>query len=322
MQTGNSWSQPYYSCASAVKASIKTVRFKLSDAASLKALIIQDVRQSTKAVPTWAVESTGRLLQNIEPIWGLVSEDLSSVPGIDTFQQPAIYLPASWTFDPLWSTVETFSDATAAASAPGAALATIYGGDLDREWLRTSGVNYGSHSSWSMLLKWSELSRNAFTAGKVVDLIWTEIMANVLIGTAGRLSTSADQTIKGAAARNVRAVAFDWQYATIALVFLAMYFVLLVWTIVSSILRSGNIATLRHFLNQSAAGRSTTSERFREEGEAIDLARTKEWVRVRGTEKIFVAKDDWLVAKAETMDEPAEQPEVETVSQGRVSPRL
>lgn len=93
---GTKWSIPLYSCATAVKASIKTVDFKL-DGASLSDLRVQAIKDKAFAdgadKPVWAVESTNMKLHDGTPLWGLVDPKATIPTNVTTVEREHLWLP-------------------------------------------------------------------------------------------------------------------------------------------------------------------------------------------------------------------------------------
>lgn len=93
---GTRWSIPLYSCATAVKASIKTVDFKLNGA-SLSDLRVQAVKDKAFAdgtdKPVWAVESTNMKLNDGTPLWGLVDPKATIPINVTTVEREHLWLP-------------------------------------------------------------------------------------------------------------------------------------------------------------------------------------------------------------------------------------
>lgn len=54
----------------------------------------------------------------------------------------------------------------------------------------TSGAfsDYSRSSSYPLFLKWQELSRNASTAGKIMNLIWADLAANNMVSAKSLVS--------------------------------------------------------------------------------------------------------------------------------------
>ena len=65
------WTQPIFSCASAIKASVKTVSFRMEGDALVSNLQVQKVvpreYATDESLPIWAVENTGLIISDLNP---------------------------------------------------------------------------------------------------------------------------------------------------------------------------------------------------------------------------------------------------------------
>ena len=273
---------------------MKTVEFELKGAATISNLKVLDVYTSNTTTPTWAIENTGWAIADIDPLWGMISPQLASHRGISTFRKPELYLPAGASLFPTYQ--GSIKDAVAGITGPIAALNAIYSGTLIDNGDALAGhplarPDYSGTMSWSLLLEWSRLGRNASTAGRVIDLIWTDLMANLLVGTRSLESTTQTASVTRSVSEYQSVVAYNWNYAIMALLFASLYLLLLVASVLSYVFGRCNISMLRFFLNQTAAGRSVTTERFQAKCPA-DTGTNKEWSSARGDELVLVGKDD------------------------------
>lgn len=95
--SGSKWSSPMYACASAVKATIKTVSFQLNGTDGLRSLSILNVKDKSYKdkgrMPLWGVEDSGKTVDQITPVWGLISPIYENYPNISTVRQPSLYIP-------------------------------------------------------------------------------------------------------------------------------------------------------------------------------------------------------------------------------------
>src|SRR5262249_47533100 len=98
---GSEWTVPVHSCASAVKALVKTVKFRFNGT-TLDDLVIVSAEPKAytnpQDMPLWAVEDLGnRTIQDGKPFWGLLGP--SSSPAVDypsnlsTISRESLYLP-------------------------------------------------------------------------------------------------------------------------------------------------------------------------------------------------------------------------------------
>ena len=258
------WYQPLYSCVSAIEASIKRVQFKVNGTSALSNLIIQKVQSADGTTRTWGVENTGRSIYELDPLWGLVSADKTNISGISALRRSYLYLRAAGSSFIGSGGSTTVRDSIAGASAPSTQLDTVYG-FVNRDPDLGGSItfpDYTGATTWSLFTNWSRLSRNTSTAGHIPNLIWTDLMANAVIGTKSLLSNSTRFQYKRPAAPYFQTVVYNWQYAGFALAFAVMYIMLLLWSLLLSATRECNFSMLRFFLNQSSAGRTMTTERF------------------------------------------------------------
>ena len=93
---GTRWTIPLYSCATAVKASIKTVDLKLNGT-SLSDLRIQAIKGKDFThganEPVWAVEDTHMKLHDGAPLWGLVDLKAKKPVNVTTVRREHLWLP-------------------------------------------------------------------------------------------------------------------------------------------------------------------------------------------------------------------------------------
>jgi hypothetical protein len=313
MDPGTKWSQPLYSCMSAVKASIKTVEFQLNGTASIANLVVKDVSatqyDSTESMPIWGMENPGGTINSIAPIWGPITKEASALPGVSSLQRQEFYLPAGHTaVSSDLSDLTDSEDAIAAAEVPFAAFGAIYGSSgyfaaVDRDAAGVPDASGGSN--WLLYQKWAQLSAQAETSGKIIDFLWTDIMANAITSSKSVLSRSAtneSSTIERLARRDNEPAAesamqlaakyrlgltYDWRFSIPALVFAVVYVWLLAWSALMFCARGLSIAILRFFLNQTSAGRTMTTERHRA-GSEVDFAKTSVWAMAKGDETVHV----------------------------------
>jgi hypothetical protein len=100
-ESGSQWSQPLYTCASALKATIKMISLSYNGTdISLENLAVTDIQDKVypegRAPPFWGVENTsffGYEEHSISLIWGLVSGKYANHENVSTVRQNSLYLP-------------------------------------------------------------------------------------------------------------------------------------------------------------------------------------------------------------------------------------
>lgn len=258
--------------------------------ADVSNLQIRSVQPSKASRPIWAIEDTGWSIEDIDPLWGLISESKEGHAGISAFDKSEIYLPVG--ASSLFVHDLFTKDAIAAAKLPLGALYSVYSPTWTIDAYDFASVpDYSGNTNWVMLQEWARLSQNASTAGRIIDLTWTDIMANAVVGSKSNLPNAEATSVTVPVAQYLPVVAYDWRYAALALCFAALYLCMLVASIFFYVAKRSNIGNLRFYLNQTAAGRSAITERY-EATEEIDFARNKEWAGVRGDELILANRHD------------------------------
>jgi hypothetical protein len=139
--------QPVYTCASSVKAMIKTVEFTFNGTSSLSNLLVSSITDknytNTKDEPLWGVEKTN-LFQNfnisdINLLWGLVNDIYENDTEISTIRGKEFYLPVAYAN----TDMSVFKDSLAIASVFTAAWNTVY---TDATWI--AGTSFGGLPSY------------------------------------------------------------------------------------------------------------------------------------------------------------------------------
>jgi hypothetical protein len=182
---GTWWSQPVYTCASTTKASIKTVHFKYNATIgeglkSLQVVYVADkVYKNDSEKPLWGVENPHMVLSDISPLWGLISPDLEDSVNLSTIKSDRLYLPG-YTILEFDTQVPGFQNVPG-TDGPTGALATAY--DSSGFGEGTGVGDYTGETNLAMFSKWQDYSSNVSTTAKILNLIWTDIAANALVGT-------------------------------------------------------------------------------------------------------------------------------------------
>ncbi|KAM7207813.1 hypothetical protein V8F20_001855 [Naviculisporaceae sp. PSN 640] len=192
LEAGSKWSSPLYTCASSLQASIKTVRFHSNKTGSPFPLNVESITPKTypdpDAAPLWGLEEWGYRLDNFSPLWGLVSPEYASRPNLTTVRQPAFHLIGTPNHTPARVlSAGAFEDNLAGASFAQNAMNTVYqllavpnaGGNWP--------IDLRGAASISIFRRWQNMSQDATTAGKIIDLMWTDVASSAVVGARGVL---------------------------------------------------------------------------------------------------------------------------------------
>jgi len=261
-ESGSSWTQPIYACASAVKATVKTVSFTYNGTAhSLQGLTITNVQDKTynnsDDLPLWGVEQTGTRYDSmgINLIWGLISPAYEGNDNVSTVQKSSLYLPGISAPQSLYSVdnlpgAEFFPNCMAAAYSVGPSATT------------TPPVDYTGQTNLVMFSKWQNITRSASTAARVQNLIWTDYAASLVVGTKGVSGvgpTAPNTSPQQLVTPTVNVVQYNYLYGIPA--FLAgAGFLLAVFAALGTVLfHRHNLDRLRLHIQQTSAGRIFTT---------------------------------------------------------------
>jgi hypothetical protein len=199
---GSTWSVPIYSCATALKATVKTVGLSVDPQATgrgLASLKVDSVTEKTyekeQDQPLWGMEESGMRITDIPTVWGMISEEYAKYPNVSSIRQPSFRLPGyagrgSLGGEGLFnSPPEILFQNLPAHDFPVQVANTIYtessirGGIMNEEW----PVDMRGRAVLAVYARWSDLSRNASSVGTIIDLIWTDLAASAVVGTKGTL---------------------------------------------------------------------------------------------------------------------------------------
>ncbi|CUS07682.1 unnamed protein product [Tuber aestivum] len=278
---GSRWSIPIYTCATAVKASVKVVTLTTNGTHALENLRVDKVvpksYSSTSVMPVWAVEDTGMTINDVEPFWGIVDPKYKDAPHLWTIQREHLWLPS------VGNVLTALPDSPSSfglLSVPGAALTGI-----------NTKEDYSGERNFALLSKWRKLSATQSSTASILNLIWTDIVANNLVGTKSVPSaygfTDGDEkspigmlTVETYSKK----ITYNLLFAIPALMMLALWVASLFIALLMWIASRVSLTVVRGLINQTSTGRSVTNLLYPEACE--HSAPTKVWVKSAGKKKI------------------------------------
>ena len=291
---GSDWDQALYTCASAVKASVMQVTFEINGTEALAALQVADIQPkqyTNETMPLWGVEKVDGskfMIEDIYLAWGLISEAYADHPGVTTYRQPSIYLPAA----KRGTALNHLYDSFAAGSAFTAAWESVYTQAAALTGLGIGYVpSYSGETNYGLTLKWRELSKTPEGAAKVLNAIWTDLAAFSVIGTRtgfendddtiGELTLPESTTSLGTRPvhrlrRNI--VYTDIAYAIPAFVVGGTFVLGLLAALLMACIQPDSWRTLNHYMNHTSMGRTATRMMTTPSVASIH-ARTSVWVK-------------------------------------------
>lgn len=282
LEPRTNWTQTMMTCASATRASVKTAKFmangtRLEDVRVLEVFnkIYPDI-----SMPLWAIERTNLSIGKYSPLWGLIDDKYEDSEALQTRRKQSLWLPAGQLFKS--GQFLSLYDSTP-TGAHLLALSAAY--DIDSSFQPDQAIrDYSGGNDFGLYVRWRDLSRSSETAGKIINLIWTDIMANLVVGTKPG-PFSSEETLGSSYDRVVRPwkrrVVYDLRYAIPAFVMFALWLGVLLGSLLFVIRSRVSLSTLTHLANQLAPGRMAVN--FLKSDACRSDAPTKEWATKAGS---------------------------------------
>ncbi|RDA88500.1 hypothetical protein CP532_6663 [Ophiocordyceps camponoti-leonardi (nom. inval.)] len=309
-EDGAKWMKKLYSCASATKATIKTVTLSYNDTEDdsrldgLSALNIRDKEYPDEAsMPLWGVEDVGNryLVGEIGLIWGLVSPEHERGANITTYRQPSLYLPGRMS---TWNDQIPFmSDGSNLAGSDFASNMWLgtYCNNLDREARHLASFEncdskqiYKASSNIAMWTKWQRLTAQSDTASKVPNLIFTDFAASAVLGTKSILSPvkQEDRSRERFLVRpHVLVIRYKLPYAVPALVSAAVVCLIVFLSVVFACAGTDGLAGIRKHVQRLSPGRIYTTVLAPRGGGSDLTMKSREWNRRFGAQLIDLSQE-------------------------------
>jgi hypothetical protein len=298
------WTQPIYSCASAARAVLKTVNFAYSGTGGLSDLKIESILdkeyKGAQEMPLWVVENVQRNLSDYDPLWGIMSPAYEGYANTSALRKESLWLPGyGGLISSTGSPVDTRQNIPGANFHTGA-FASIY-------YLSNGGTqrfDYTGKTDFSVYRKWFELTRNETGTARMLNLIWTDIATNAVVGTRGWASSpSPSKNVKRAEGSSdvvlvptyvdKRATLFDYRYGIPAVVVFVFSLALGVATAALGLMRRTGFGKLKKYIDHTSLGRSLVSLLHPEEFSQDQSGR--EWMMRGAKKQIILGRERPLV---------------------------
>jgi hypothetical protein len=320
------WKLPLYSCATAIKAVVKTVSLEYNGT-GLDALTVHSLKPkeypSDAAIPIWGVEDiTRNTINDAPPMWGIVGPNATDLEStitkynISTHSAKHLYLPGYMdqfygVLRGLGSVRRTTSQNLAGVEFYNQALQMAY--TVGLRWYE-SEADYSGADSHALYAKWQKLSKTAEGTASIINLIWTDVATNAVVGTKGwgLSAVAANMGIPSSSAIEKRDVEggsvlesasvpimvygshirYRIPFAVPAFVTLGITTLLLGMLIVLLIMRRTGLKRMRMFLESTSVGRILSP--FIQPAEAprgAEAETEEKWVKRVGTQKVLITTD-------------------------------
>jgi hypothetical protein len=237
-EASSQWQQALHMCSSSMRVKLQNVTFSYEGPPDLTKLEFtrQDITDGQP--PLWAMEKTDIALTDVDAYWGHVDDSYENDPNLWTVRANQFYVPAG--ASDLWGVVSAGQPNTV----PAASWTATYGlGVIDFTSI------YSGEENYAVLRKWQAAINEDAEGGpaKITNMIWTDLVANNMIGSDTRTTLLVSPSVPG--------LAYDYRYGVPAFMMLAIWAVLLAFGVV--VVASGRVrlASLRVLLNHTSAGR-------------------------------------------------------------------
>ncbi|KAJ7802236.1 hypothetical protein B0H14DRAFT_2893225 [Mycena olivaceomarginata] len=200
----STWSQRMFSCASGTRARMQRIDFTFNGTMDLSALTIS--RRDIDTPVLWATEATTLNITDVDLLWGRVADSSEGDPSLQTIRSDVFYVPAGGA--DIWG-VTTGGLPTVLPALAWSAIGNVVG--------NTQVVDYSGISNYALLRKFQQLILDdpVNGAAQIQKLMWTDMLANTMVGTDTRTMLLIGE--------NVSSVAYDLRYAIPA------FLLLLIW---------------------------------------------------------------------------------------------
>ena len=291
--SGSRWSQPLYACATANKASVKTVSFSFNGTDdSVDKLNITKIQKKVyaneKSKPLWGVENTGNAydLNQLKLVWGLLSSQYEGNQNISTVRQESLYLPG-------WGSLDAKLYGIYTSNMPATDFYTgATGNSYEIGLTNTVDMDYTGDTNMAMWVRWQQLSKSPQSATTILNLVWTDYAASAVVGTKGVLGpqNAATQNLVSIPVTPTRLL-IKYHYLFGIPAFLAALGIILVTIVafVVLILGRGGISRMRSHLHQTSPGRIFTTFLYPMPGGMTMSSR--DWTKQMGKRRIDVSGD-------------------------------
>ena len=301
-QPQSRWKQSLYVCASGVRASIKRVDFMVNGTATLDDLRITGVNdkiyEDNASKPLWGLEKTYVSSFDASPIWGIIDNRFEHAPDLHTLRAEKFWIPTSGSS---FSGVTVGnSDNLASASAIASGLQSVYGSTSGMASLGLDG--YSGENNMALFQYWQTLSKSPSTANKIINLIYTELLATATVGTKSAIISSNDglgSNTRNRVAMYERRLQYKIVYAIPAFIVLVII-VLVSLALLCSLLTRFSRKKFSTLLNQTSTGRVVTNLVY--PGLGVQTANTKDWAHAAGHVEL-----EYPFTKQATMKMPKEK---------------
>jgi hypothetical protein len=231
--------------------------------------VTEKTYSNTSSMPIWGVEDSGITYRDITPLWGLLSPAFAKKSNISTIRKESLWLPGYT--DPFGVSVVDSEMNIPGASFYSTIMRYIYTDLLSSTTYGSQEAHdYSGKGQFALYQRWLQLGQTATGSADIINLIWTDMAANAVVGTRGWSSKGQDSTTPRSQglsspheAPNVtllqRITKYQIIYAIPAMLLLLLTLIVSITTAILLVLRRTGLNRMRWFLNRTSLGRNLTA---------------------------------------------------------------
>lgn len=261
---------------------------------------------------------------NEQPLWGIVGPACATVDqsirnNVTTMSQESLRLPGLINDDTLLLTGQSFTPNDAGQNLPGVnfysqALRSAFSISMPS---RMSYGDYSGQTQFALYAKWQNLSADAGSASDIINLIWTDIAANAVVGTKGWGLGAGSKTKSVAVTAYHKKVHFKMPYSVPAFVTIGVCVALLVAIVMLASTNKTGLAKLRFLIDATSAGRNIGIYLWPTESRTL-TGQTKDWLHVIGPRRVTAVRGSFVAVDDD--DQEQEEDSVEVQEQTETAP--
>jgi hypothetical protein len=193
-------------------------------------------------------------------------------------------------------------------------------------------ADYSGKTSLALYAKWQKLSSSADSVSRILDLVWTDVAANAVVGTkgwglssaaSGQLKTIVKHASDGNDAQQTlvpitiyeKRIRYQILYAIPAFIMLAVTVAVFCSVSVLAVMGRTGPGRMRKFLEATSAGRIIGKFLWAEKGAGKG---TKEWIEAVGTRRVRITSES-ISAEGDSLMNEAEEEMMSEHREGSVS---
>lgn len=289
MDHESTWSSPLHSCATAVRATVKTVTFSYNSTGDrvFDGLTVAAIEKKEYAreedMPLWGFEESGLTTMGIGATWGLITPEYASRDNVSSVRAPHLYLPGYAAYMAPTLSMGT-DDNYPASDFPSRIMNSVL--NLDTDW----AFDLVGRANMAIFTRWQHLSAKPETASDIIKLLWTDLAASAVVGTKGVLGPSNDGDPGDAADIRIRPIehriTYNYLFGIPAFILALFLIAILAVMFLSVCFGKVTLAKLRLRLQQLSPGRIFTTFLYPDTSNLT--MRSKEWAKGNGDKTVTV----------------------------------